>query len=125
MMTKNDDHPRSDHPANSGPGDHAAEIPTPPTSARTTDDGVTRTAPQTCPICAATLDAAGPFDSAAITPAPGDWTVCAYCLQWLVYIDGGGLRPVTGAEWLALTLNERTGLTAQRDRVRRAWARKL
>jgi hypothetical protein len=87
-------------------------------------DGVTRLPAQPCPLCGETLSAAGPVadDGRAVGPAPGDWTICAYCLQWLVFRDGGGFRPVTGREWLALTPDERVQLTAQREQVRRAWA---
>jgi len=86
------------------------------------DDGVTRHPAQRCPLCAATLDAAGTFEGPAVPPAPGDWTICSKCLQWLVYLDGFVLRPVTDGEWLALSDAERRVLTAQRDRVRRAWS---
>jgi hypothetical protein len=87
---------------------------------------ITRLPPQPCPICGTPLDAAGPVDvdGPPATPAPGDWTCCAYCLQWLVFLPGGGLRPVTDREWLALSDDERVQLTAQRERVRRAWATK-
>jgi hypothetical protein len=84
-------------------------------------NGVTRHPTQHCPICGKTLDAAGTFDGATLAPTPGDWTLCAYCLQWLVYLDGFALRAVTNAEWLALDARQRTGLTAQRERVRRAF----
>jgi hypothetical protein len=72
-------------------------------------------------LCAAPIDAAGTFDGVTVPPAPGDWTVCAKCLRWLVYSDGATLRPVTDAEWRALSAEARTVLTAQRERVRRAW----
>jgi len=88
-------------------------------------NGVTRHAPQTCPICTATIDAAGTFDGDAVAPAPGDWTLCAYCLRWLVYGDELALRAVTDGEWDALTPNEQLVLRGQRERVRRAWGRKL
>lgn len=86
-------------------------------------DGVTLHRLTLCPTCGATINAAGTFDGAPGAPAPGDWTVCAKCLAWLVYLEGLTLRPVTPAEWDALTPAERGTLDGQRERVRRAWAR--
>lgn len=86
--------------------------------------GLTRLPAQPCPLCGATLSAAGTMDGTAGAPSAGDWTVCAYCLQWLVYLDGGALRPVSDGEWLQLPAAERVQLTAQRETVRWAWAQR-
>jgi len=86
------------------------------------DAGVTRLPPQPCPLCAKRLDAAGTFDGTDHAPGPGAWTVCSGCLQWLVYDATMRLRPVTDREWLALTDEDRVALTAQKERVRKAWA---
>jgi hypothetical protein len=96
----------------------------PPAETEPDSPGVTRLPAQPCPLCGETLSAAGAFDPATGAPSAGDWTVCAYCLQWLVYLDDGALRPVSDHEWLQLPAAERVQLTAQRERVRWAWAQR-
>ena len=89
-----------------------------------TERGVTRLPEQACPLCHTTLDAHGTFDSTDDAPGPGDWTICSGCLQWLIFTRAMKLRPVTNAEWLALSKVERMELTRRVARVRTAWKQK-
>jgi len=47
-------------------------------------------------------------------PAPGDFSICAYCGTYLVVIEGG-LRRLTNKEWQALSPGHRAWLTHVRD----------
>jgi hypothetical protein len=41
-----------------------------------------------CPSCGMKLDAGSPVDDRAITPEPGDFSVCIYCGHGLRYTEG-------------------------------------
>jgi hypothetical protein len=84
---------------------------------------ITRVPRQACPVCSKGLDAAGSMDGSAGGPGPGDWTVCAGCLTWLVYGEAPALtlRIVSDAEWSALSPADRNTLTRQQQQVRRAF----
>jgi hypothetical protein len=49
-----------------------------------------------CPACGARLDGATDVELAGHVAQPGDATVCAYCVAWLVF------TPATGQAGLAL-----------------------
>jgi len=86
--------------------------------------GITHLPEQSCPLCGKLLDCAGTIDNSDAAPVPGDWTICAGCLQFLCYGPFMALRAVTNAEWLALSEEARTELTRQQRIVRAAFARR-
>jgi hypothetical protein len=75
-----------------------------------------------CPICASPITTRTVDDEP--TPYPGDYIICQSCLGWLVFSDAGDtsrIRPMTNAEWLHLSTEERTDMTALRENVRLVW----
>jgi hypothetical protein len=77
--------------------------------------------PARCPGCAARLNAATNV-SGETRPRPGDRTFCIHCGAGLEYVDGGGLRPLTLAEFEEtirdLSRSEREVLSAMAERRR-------
>jgi hypothetical protein len=82
--------------------------------------------PVLCPSCGAELDAATAIGELAsgrpvdpnLVPKAGDFSLCGYCFVYLVILEGGGHRIMTNAEWIALDIPTRTGMSRLRDRVR-------
>jgi len=73
-----------------------------------------RLAPQPCPKCAPTIDAASvplKFDE-LIAPVPGDLTVCVSCSAILVYAAGPGhpWRLLDLRDWMTLDAGTRRKL---------------
>lgn len=56
-----------------------------------------------CPICHGTLSGATPTrDMLGPAPEPGDFSLCIYCGNWLVFTDTLDLRLPTDGEALAI-----------------------
>lgn len=72
---------------------------------------VTRTKRQQCPHCQAVVSAMGHEE--AVTPRPGDLTVCAYCVEVCVVTADLGLRAPTLEELEAISQNEAQLATIQ------------
>lgn len=64
-----------------------------------------------CPACHRKLDHAAPVDSEAC-PGPGDVSVCAYCAQVNVFVEGGVLRRITAQELADLDPTTRATILA-------------
>jgi hypothetical protein len=79
-------------------------------------------APARCPGCASLLNAATNVADEEARPQPGDRTFCIHCGAGLEFVDGGGVRPLTLAEFeetiRELTPAERHVLNAMADRRR-------
>jgi hypothetical protein len=57
-----------------------------------------RLPPTPCPYCDKPLDAASSVNGGAVGPTPGDYTVCLYCAQPLIYLADLHLgKPPPGA----------------------------
>ena len=83
----------------------------------TDEQPTTTTLPgRSCPVCHATLDGI----SGDGVPAPGDITLCLYCLVYLVLTDDLGLRKLTDGEWIALSPDYRKRLTTVLEHVRKS-----
>ena len=69
---------------------------------------ITRLPASSCPVCHARLNAHGDeLDKLEPRPpAPGDYTVCFYCLTILVFDDARALRLLTAAERAALPADD-------------------
>jgi hypothetical protein len=65
-----------------------------------------------CPGCRKVIDAVTGTGRAK----PGDVTMCAYCLVFLIFTDLMEQRLLTNREWLALPSDQRALLARVRDR---------
>jgi hypothetical protein len=59
-----------------------------------------------CPYCKATNDAACDSAGSSEAPAPGDFSICAYCASVSAFTQDRGLRALTSEESLVAAHNE-------------------
>ena len=71
-----------------------------------------------CPFCSKPLDAASGGKEG---PKNGDLTVCAYCLNWLVFEEDRSLRPISEAEILDLDDEDLKKLSDYSKMLREKW----
>lgn len=74
-----------------------------------------------CPACGATLNAFGvaPGETDDRGPAAGDYSVCAYCLQVLVFNADLTYRIITAEEWTSMPAEVKDSLIRTQASIQR------
>lgn len=77
-----------------------------------------------CPKCGHVLNAAAAVgEVGAVSPEPGDASVCIKCAAVLVYAEGLALRLMTDEEFAGLSASEHDGIEEVRRAVLRVRAK--